>query len=272
MEYVSFDRACNTDLNMYQCGIEDCDPGHDYGPAVRDHFLIHYIRSGKGFFQVQGKTYHLCKGQGFLICPGVITYYKADVHDPWHYSWVGFHGLKAESYLLQANLTQENPIFQYGSDDVIKDYLARMVAVKKLADGGETRLLGLLYLFLSKLIEINGTGRYFDSDINRKEVYIKKAIEFIEMNYSRKISITEMAHYIGLDRSYLGSLFKSYLNTSPQEFLLNFRISKACELLKDNYLSVGDVSRSVGYEDTLLFSKVFKKVKGLPPRQFRRQL
>lgn len=269
-ESIPIIRLNHTDLNMYQCGTENCAPGHDYGPAVRDHFLIHYILSGKGTFYVGGAEYHLEKGQGFLICPDIITYYQADFEDPWTYSWVGFHGLKAESYLKQANLTAENPIFRYDRDDFIKDCFDQMISTKKLTKSREIRLLGLLYLFLSQLIEVNGKERFIDSSADRKELYIKKAVEFIEMNYSRKISISEIAHYVGLDRSYLGSIFKECLSTSPQEFLINYRMNKACELMQNTSLSIGDISRSVGYDDPLLFSKIFKKVKEFSPREYRK--
>lgn len=261
-----------TDLNMYQCGTQECEPGHDYGPAVRDHFLIHYILSGKGVFYVGDKTYPLAKGQGFLICPGIITYYRADFDDPWHYSWVGFHGLKAEGYLKQANLTVENPVFTYDRDDFIRNCFEQMIATKNLTKSREIRLIGLLHLFLSQLMEVNGKSNFPDDSESRKEAYVKKAVEYIEMNYSRNLRIADMASYIGLDRSYLGSIFKEFLNTSPQEYLINIRIEKACELMPNNNLSIGDISRSVGYEDPLLFSKMFKKVKKLSPRGFRKGL
>lgn len=272
LEKFYINKPNHTDLNMYRCGIEDCSPGHSWGPAVRDHFIIHYILGGKGIFQVDGIIYHLKKGDGFLICPGTVIYYQADLEDPWSYSWVGFHGLKAEAYLKQANLTAGNPVFRYDRDDFIKDCLEQMISTKSLVKSREIRLLGLLYIFLSQLIEISETGRFSGGSENRKETYIKKAIEFIEMNYSRKISISEISQHVGLDRSYLYSIFNEYLNTSPQEFLINYRMDKACELMQNASLSIGDVSRSIGYDDPLLFSKVFKKVKGQPPREYRKRL
>jgi len=257
---------------MYRCGIEDCAPGHSWGPAVRDHFIIHYILKGKGTFYVNGTTYHLKKGDGFLIRPDTVIYYQADLENPWTYSWVGFHGLKAELYLKQANLTADNPIFRYDRDDALKGCLEQMIATKDLVKSREIRLLGLLYIFLSHLIEAAQTSRSLRNSENRKEAYIKKAIEFIEMNYSRKISIAEVSHYVGLDRSYLYSLFNEYLGSSPQEFLIDYRIDKACELMQNSSLTIGDISRSVGYEDPLLFSKVFRKVKGLSPREYRKSM
>lgn len=271
LEKIYISHPNHMDLNMYRCGVEDCSPGHSWGPAVRDHYLIHYILSGKGNFQVGDNIYTLEKGQGFLIFPNVISKYVADIHEPWSYSWVGFHGIKAESYLRQANLTSANPVFSYTQDNVLKDYLSQMILTKDMIKGRDIKLLGLLYSFLSRLIEVSD-GSNMDENENRKELYIKKIIEFIEMNYSRDISVSEMSHYIGLDRSYLYSIFKSYLNVSPQEFLINLRIDKACDLMKNNLLNIGDISRSVGYEDPLLFSKIFKKIKGSSPKEFRKTI
>lgn len=262
----------NTDLNMYHCGTEKCSPGHHYGPAVRDHFLIHYVISGKGKFEVGNNTYHLEKGQGFLIYPGIVTYYQADFEDPWNYSWVGFHGLKAEHYLELTYLKQDNPIFLYDRDDYIKNCLDEMNSISQYTKYEEMKLIGLLYLFLSRLIEYCGTNSIIPEPETRKEMYVKKAVEYIEKNYSRKITIASLSSYIGIDRKYLGLLFKQYLNITPQNFLINYRINRACDFMKNASLSVGDISRSVGYEDPLLFSKVFKKVKSVCPKEYRKEL
>jgi AraC-like DNA-binding protein len=271
LEKIYINKPDHTDLNIYRCGIEDCNPGHSWGPAVRDHYQIHYILNGKGSFQVGDKIYFLEKGQGFLISPNIIAHYAADSLEPWSYSWVGFHGLKAESYLRQANLTSTNPVFNYTCDNLLKEYLSQMISTKDMIKGREIKLLGLLYSFLSRLIEVSNVNT-IDKNENRKEMYVKKIIEFIEMNYSRDISVLEMSHYIGLDRSYLYSIFKELLNVSPQEFLINLRVNKACELMQNNLLNIGDISRSVGYEDPLLFSKIFKKIKGSSPKEFRKTI
>jgi len=256
---------------MYQCGEERCKPGHDYGPAVRDHFLIHYILEGKGKFYVGDRIYELGKDQGFLICPDIITYYQADYQDPWHYVWVGFNGLKAESYLKQASITVDNPIFTYDCDNYIRNCFDEMIKAENVIKGREIRLTGFLYLFLSRLIEKNSNENFAGDGEDTKELYVKKAIEYIQRNYSRKLTINNMAKYIGLDRSYLGSLFKQYMGMSPQQYIMEFRIDKACELMENPILSIGDISRSVGYVDQLLFSKTFKKIKGICPRDYRKR-
>jgi len=78
-----------------------------------------------------------------------------------------------------------------------------------------------------------------------------------------------IAAHICIDRYYLHRIFKNFTNKSPQEYLLCLRMEKAASLLQNTELRISDVSRSVGYSDPLLFSKTFKKSKGLSPSDFR---
>lgn len=259
----------HTDIYIYQCGSSQCENGHAYGPAVRDHYLIHFVHSGKGIFKTGGKTYELKAGCGFLICPDIITYYKADDADPWHYSWIGFHGIKAESYLKDAGLTLDNPVFKYNEDDFIDNCFYEMASAYYLKRGQDVKRLAYLYLFLNKLTEMNPVGLYYDSPDSRRDAYITQALQYIEMNYSRKITIGAISQHVGLNRSYFTSIFKSALNMNLQEYLIEFRIRKACELLPNKKLSIGNIARSVGYNDSLLFSKIFKKLKGTTPTEYR---
>ncbi|HWT74961.1 MAG TPA: AraC family transcriptional regulator [Mobilitalea sp.] len=266
------DKLQHTDLYVYQCGSEQCPNGHAYGPAVRDHYLIHFVHSGKGFIKIGNDIHYLKAGSGFLICPDIVTYYKADDDDPWHYSWIGFHGIKAESYLKDANLTLDNPIFQSDQDNFIDKCFQEMNNAYYLKRGGEVQRLAYLYLFLNKLIQMNPEGLYYDSADSRRDAYITQALQFIEMNYSRKITIDSISKHVGLNRSYFNSVFKNAMNMTLQEYLIEFRIRKACELLPNQNLTIGNISRSVGYTDPLLFSKIFKQIKGSTPSEYRLML
>lgn len=260
----------NIDLNLYYCGEEICKPNHYWGPSVRDHYLIHYIVKGKGIFEYNGRTYKLGKGQGFLISPFELSFYQADYEDPWQYKWIGFKGLNAQSYLERANLTVEQPIFTYNKDLKLENCIDAMIDAQKLQMGRDLMCKSLIYAFLSHLIENNNSEKTTDKNSNNTESYVRKAMEFVYMNYSRKTSIEEMAQYIGLNRKYFSKIFKEITNSTPQEFLINYRINKACELMEGHNLSISNIARSVGYDDPLLFSKIFKKLKGLSPSEFRK--
>ena len=75
-------------LILYFTGYEKCDPSHSFGPAIRTHYLIHYVVKGSGRFHENGRVHSLHAGDLFLILPGQITYYEADRETPWEYCWV----------------------------------------------------------------------------------------------------------------------------------------------------------------------------------------
>ena len=69
------------DFRLFQCGWEQCAPLHSFGPFVRNHYLFHYVISGRGFLDADVKKgvtrrYDLEAGQGFLISPGQVTTYS----------------------------------------------------------------------------------------------------------------------------------------------------------------------------------------------------
>ena len=85
------------------------------------------------------------------------------------------------------------------------------------------------------------------------------------------ISIEDIAAVCGINRSYFGKIFRNIVGQSPQEFLMNYRMIKATELLKLTSLSIADIGSAVGYENQLHFSRAFKNVYGISPREWRNQ-
>ena len=209
----------------------------------------------------------LCEGEGFLIWPDVITYYEADKYEPWTYTWVGFKGIKAQEFLKMADINMDKPVFKIKNINNVREYFKEMCSVDSYKLSREIRLQGLLLLFLSELIEQNENKTEIKQ--NYRDTYIKNTLQFIEMNYNRKITVEDMADNIGLNKNYFSNMFKNNMKISPQMCLLKFRINKACELLENTDFQISDIARSVGYNDPLGFSKIFKKEKGMSPKEFR---
>ncbi|MFS0856505.1 AraC family transcriptional regulator [Paenibacillus taichungensis] len=259
------------ELQLLHYGTEACAPGHHFGPAMRDYYKIHYILDGKGTFEVGGKKGTLHKGQGFLIVPHSIVHYEADQNDPWEYSWVAFQGSTCPSLLQQACLSEHHPIFEIGNDDdEMRSCLHRMISSRNTHKGWEISMTGLLFQFFSILIDGAGEDRPIPLQDYTKETYVTQVMDFIEINYANTITVQSIASHVGLQRSYLCSLFKDKMGTSIQSYLVNYRMRRAAELTLDPALTIGDISRSVGYADQLLFSKMFKKVMGEAPTYYRK--
>lgn len=142
---------------------------------------------------------------GFLIVPNEITYYEADEKEPWSYAWIGFNGTKALEYLHFAGLTEQNKIFSINNSDKIYNYFLEMLQNKRHSKDCEIKLTGLLYLIISELISnSNNTLPISFDNYNNIENYIKKAVYYIQGNYSRGVTIKEISEFVGLDRSYFG--------------------------------------------------------------------
>ena len=99
------------ELFMTCCGCSRTEPLHCFGPAMKPHYLIHYVLNGRGIFKMEGEEYPLEAGCGFLIEPGQMSFYQADEKDPWMYIWVGFAGERAEEYVKSMGISPRHPVF-----------------------------------------------------------------------------------------------------------------------------------------------------------------
>lgn len=258
-----------SDFYLCFCGYAKCSPLHSFGPAVRPNYILHYIMEGKGKFLVNGEEYNLRKGQGFLIEPEVQTFYQADEEVPWTYLWIGFGGKKAEDYLRDLGLNKKQLIFQCGCGEELKQIVYSMLKHRKYTAANEYFLEGLLYTFFGTLkenMEIAGNAGEKDGNL-----YVRKAVEFIQNNYADSVRVKDIADYVGVNRSYLYTLFQDNLQLSPKEYLTNFRLTRAAELLQLTDLSVETVAMSCGYQDALGFSKIFKAKMGITPSAYRKE-
>ena len=261
------------DLGLYQFGMEQCSPSHSYGPAARNHFLFHYIISGTGTLYADDstgttKTYHLKSGEGFLIFPNQITTYIADKELPWEYVWIEFDGLRAKEVMDTGGFCLESPIFHTKQRDMSQKMEEELVYIATHSDETIFNIIGHLYLFLDYFMR-STVSTVVKGSTKLQDYYIKEAITYIEQNFQNDISVVDIANRLGINRSYFGKIFKQTLKQTPQEFLINYRMIKATELLRLTKMSIGDISKAVGYENQLHFSRAFKKIYNISPREWR---
>ena len=123
-----------------------------------------------------------------------------------------------------------------------------------------------MYLFMSELMkEAQALEPYNPSSSSQ---YVLSAIKYIQFNYSRDISIDDIARSVGVSRSHLYRVFINNVGQSPIDYLTNYRIGEACNLLRSSSLSIAEIAVSVGFFDQFYFSRVFKKLKGVPPSRY----
>lgn len=268
MEHIWVTPLRHAEPSVCQYGREECDAHHSFGPAVRDHFLLHFVTSGCGVFVSGGKEYYVGEGEGFLIFPGEVSYYEADESAPWCYSWIGFSG--GTKLMAELGLSVANPVFSFRDAASLTEIFAAMERADENRADGQLRLVGNLFMLLAEITP-QSTPASAQTSLGAREDYVEHAIRYIQQNYALRLSVSSIASHLGIHRSYFSSIFKEHTHMSPQAFLLWVRMSKAKELLTDTALSVLSIAHSVGYEDALLFSRTFKKQTGLSPREYRKE-
>lgn len=253
-------------LTLYFCGSEKCLPGHFFGPAVRTHYLIHFILRGKGIYKVGDQFFELKEGEAFLIKPKEITFYQADEMEPWEYAWLAFDGEEAKRLLEEANLIGKNYICRLDSKNCYKDYLKRFLEIYNQSSNNELQLLGYFYLVFST---IQKNEPNLDKVFTHE--YLNKAIRYIEDNYGYNIHISDISRHVGIDRTYLYKIFMNYESISPKQYLTRYRILMAKNILTNSKHTITEIALSCGFHDSSVFCKSFHQIEHMTPLQYRKK-
>ena len=260
------DYSDHVEMAIFNCGREHCAPLHSWGPAVRDHYLIHLVVGGHGFYRVGEQEYSLGPGDLFLLRPGQLAGYMASEDDPWEYCWVGFTGAYAAKLVQHPPLTEQTLVFHSGEPEPLRQALESIFEARGPRPENEAAMVGNLYLFLAELMH-----QAAEKEIRAPSAgsqYVLSAIKYIQFNYSHEITIDDIARTVGVSRSHLYRLFMSNVGQSPIDYLTAYRIGEACNLLKNSQLSIAEIAASVGFSDKFYFSRVFKKSMGMPPSRY----
>ncbi len=249
-----------TALNVCNTGLQRCEPSYRWGPGVRDHYLIHYVISGSGFYEADNRRLELHAGDLFLSRPDMRICYQASADDPWEYCWVGFHGTDAEQLVEHIDL--QTPVLRDAGESVCRLIMQIYFARGSLFHESAT-MTGLMYQLLALLIQEHPSRFTHERDSS-----VRRACAYIENHYALPIGITDVAAHVGISRSQLYRLFVSELKLTPMQVLTQVRIRHACALLRRGDLSVKAVAASVGFENPLYFSRRFHEMTGMTPSQY----
>lgn len=264
------------DLLIYRCGYEKkkC-PWEIKQYTSGGHYLFCYIVSGKGVLRVEKEeketlVYTLSEKMGYLIVPGKEDEFQIFSEDVWDYVWVEFGGVRAGEYTKLSGLSENRPVYMPERQEQGEELLRSMLDLVKSGEECPLKMTGYMYLFMDCLVRTSRFKGQMTAGRN-SETYVEGAVRYIEQNYSRHISVEELARRCWLDRSYFGKIFKSVTGQSPQQFLIRFRMEKAAAELRTGNLPVGDIGALVGYPNLLHFSRAFKGVYGISPSEYRQK-
>ena len=232
-----------------------------FGPAKRNEYLIHYVVSGKGYFN--GTP--VGKGYGFLIHPQMYEYYYPDENDPWTYLWFISKDSSMGRIYETYGADPESKVFKFRNVHIVENTIDLLTSAP---NGMSFTAMQLTELFLN----IYNNCIYTDSrnEVSNAKLYIDFSISYINTHLHLPLKISKLCEKLGVSQSYLYRIFKNALGCSPKEYILQTRLSAAKRLLSETDLQISMVASAVGFSDPLAFSRFFSLEEKLSPTEFRK--
>lgn len=248
--------------NFYVVEFGKSDEGdlNAWGPGIRDRYILHFCINGEGTFndeKVTDKNY-------FLITPFTKINYFPNPNDKWQYFWLIMGGPRCKSALKKYGFRTTTGVGEY-------DYKDKLLPLLESCFPDVFEPLGedaLDYCFKMIFSYNRANGKTADSG-EPKRKHFNDAVHFINLKYHSGITPASVSKYVKLEEKYLCALFKEFCNTSTQQYINNLRITKSKQLLIQTDLSISEVAYSVGINDSLYFSRFFKKHVGVSPKEFK---
>jgi len=238
-------------INPVRFGYENCAKGYGYGPAIRPHWLLHFVVSGRGYFKIGNREYTLSAGNIFVIPPFVESYYQADFDEPWSYVWIGFTTTQEFNFLLEDILYVPSAAYIF----------EEMKHCSKMTVGKTEFLCSKIWQLFAEILE--GKDEKIDC--------IEEALNIIFSEYaSADITVQAIADRVGFERTYFSKYFKNKMGVSPKKYLQKYRMEQAATFFRKYDYSVSCAALSVGYSDVYIFSKMFKRYYGVSPSDFKK--
>lgn len=259
-------RPADSPLHLCTCGYENCEEGFCCNFHTREYYLIHYIVEGEGFYETDGNVYPVSKGELFVIYPGEqVKYYSPSPEKTWTFVWLGFSGSHAEQYLASIGISRDNLVQERQGlrfTEAVRECL-RYIEQNQPS----TSQIMLDAYALKCLASLEPVTEVPAAD--RSTTHADMAVRFIKDNYMNGINITDVVSYLNIERSYFYRVFTKHIGVSPQQYLVDYRLDRAKELLQEG-ASVTDTAEAVGIKNIYGFSTMFKKKFGVPPSRLAR--
>ncbi len=248
-----------------------------------DHFEMVYIKKGSAVFQIEGIDVNMPPHSIIIIKPGRTHKFvvKSDVCELIVLSFT-FKAQKNDA----DNHVSLTDFVEYIEDDATGDYLFLALSKKNdivhvmnriLRERIKTQVWGdflscLLVIELFVLLSRTLKQEWEQSAKNRNlklHELLNIAKEYIDNNYDKDLTLTQVAKYIYLSDSYFAHSFKDKFGISPKSYILKVRIEAAKEYLKSTDTKVADVAKIVGFSSQQRFNDIFKKHEGITPLNYR---
>ena len=261
-------------LIVTSCGTYRLHTRHKlptWRPRGRLDFQLLYIASGKAHFHFDNEERIVTAGHMVLYRPKEPQKYEYYGEDKTQVYWVHFTGGNVTNILRSYGLTDDKKVFYCGSSLDYQNLFRTMIYELQMCKENYAEMLEMYLKQIFIMLQ-----RYFISashtDNARVVEEIDKATAYFNEHYSEDISIDEYAENNYFSVSWFIRNFKQCTGSTPMQYILSKRIYNAEVLLQNPSYNVTEISRIVGYDNPLYFSRIFKKVKGLSPSEYRKNM
>jgi AraC-like DNA-binding protein/mannose-6-phosphate isomerase-like protein (cupin superfamily) len=233
-----------------------------------DQHILIYCREGQGWTEIQKSEYSIKAGEFFIVPASAPHKYEANETDPWTIYWIHFKGDISNEIVssLLKQLDSHKGFIHYTEDRInlfnnIYNQLEKGYSHDNLAYAN----MSFWYFLATFMFQ----DKYLNSDKISKQDITDKAIDFMTNNIDQMINVDEIARSVNLSVSHFTSLFKKKTGFSPIEYYNHLKIQKACQYLIFTDLRVKEISYKLGINDPYYFSRLFTKVMGASPNEYR---
>ncbi len=238
-------------------------PPHPRYCIQRDHnnyFVLEYVISGKGYLEINGKTYELEAGDIYCIEPGYDHLYYSDTKEPFEKMWINFFSDFFVDVFKTYGISGKF-VFKKCKCIHLFHELQRIAKISNYSDEICFQISSIIFQIVCIMAE-NAHNQTYISD-NAKHIK-----EYLDNALFSNITIEEIALQMHLSKIQITREFTKYYNQTPYNYLLTIKIKMAEQLLIHSNLRVNEISDKLAFSDPHYFSRIFKKKTGLPPSEY----
>lgn len=243
-----------------------------YRPRGRVDYQIIYISSGQGYFHFGNPENETIVPAGNIVLfrPKEFQKYEYYGVDKTEVYWIHFTGSDVKNILRKYGFSDKQRVFPVGTLLEYAQIFKRIIVELQRCQNNYEEMLTLLLRHLLILFHRELTREHILKN-EYMEHEMSAAAAYFHENYNRDINIEEYAASRGMSVSWFIRNFKKYTGSTPMQFIVSLRISNAQILLETTNYAVNEISRIVGYDNPLYFSRLFHKLKGYSPTKYRKR-
>jgi len=237
---------------------------HMHRDQHHDNLLI-YCTDGRAFLNVDGTPYTVEAGDLVLLPAGTPHRYAADPEDPWTIHWVHYSGPLAEDFHSYMGFGRSLHIRPVGRHPRLLVDFNGLLSVRQTG----FRIRGLIHaanrlrqLLAAVPMNLDEAGQARTLDLDTIHGFMREHLE-------ERITLEQLAELAGLSPAHFATRYREQTGTAPIRHFLHLKVERACQMLDTTDLSFAEISRRLGYDDAYYFSRLFKKIMGQSPQDYR---